>query len=127
MMYNMKMETRIKTTDYQLVPEAEAYLQERLAMIEKLLDPGDEATRIDVELGRTTGHKSGDVYFAEINLLVDGSSMRATVHAENVNAAIDQTKDDIVNQLRKHKQFHRRMLRKGGAAFKRFARFGGAE
>ena len=127
MMYNMKMETRIKTTDYQLVPEAEAYLQERLAMIEKLLDTDDTATRTDVELGRTTGHKSGDEYYAEINLLVDGSSMRSTAHAENINAAIDEAKDEILNQLRKHKQFHRRMLRKGGAAFKRFVRFGGAE
>jgi ribosomal subunit interface protein len=121
------METRIKTTDYQLVPEAEAYLQERLAMIEKLLDADDEATRLDVELGRDTGHKSGNVYFAEINLLVNGVSMRATVHAENVNAAIDQAKDDILNQLRKHKQLHRRILRRSGAALKRFVRFGGAE
>ena len=126
-MYNMDMETRIKTTDYQLVPEAEAYLQERLAMIEKLLDMDDTAIRTDVELGRTTGHKSGDVYYAEINLIVDGSSMRATAHAENINAAIDEVKDEILNQLRKHKQFHRRVLRKGGAALKRFIRFGGAE
>ena len=126
-MYNMHMETRIKTTDYQLVPEAEAYLQDRLAMIEKLLDSSDTATRIDVELGRSTGHKSGDVYFAEINLLVDGNSMRATVHAENINAAIDEAKDEILIQLRKHKQFHRRVLRKGGAALKRFVRFGGSE
>ena len=96
-------------------------------MIEKLLDANDTATRIDVELGRTTGHKSGDVYFAEINLLVDGNSMRATVHEANVNAAIDQAKDDILNQLRKHKQLHRRILRKGGAAFKRFVRFGSSE
>ena len=42
--------------------------------------------------------------------------MRARVNAESVNAAIDQTKDDILNQLRKHKQLHRRVLRRGGAA-----------
>ena len=64
MMYNEAMDTRIKTTDYQLVPEVENYLEERLAMIEKLLDAKDGAARADVELGRTTGHKSGDVYFA---------------------------------------------------------------
>ena len=127
MMYNSRMESRIKTTDYQMVPEVENYIEERLSMIEKLIDARDSAVRVEVEIGRETGHKSGDVYFAEVNLIVDGSTMRATAKAVSINAAIDEVKDDIVSQLRKHKQFHRRILRKGGAAFKRFVRFGGAE
>ncbi|HVM73959.1 MAG TPA: HPF/RaiA family ribosome-associated protein [Candidatus Paceibacterota bacterium] len=121
------METRIKTTDYQLVPEAQSYLDERLAMIEKLLDTNDGAARVDVELGRDMGHKSGNVYFAEINLLVDGRSLRATSHGASVNAAIDEAKDEIMEQLRKRKSLHRRVLRRGGAAFKRIMQFGGGE
>ncbi len=121
------METRIKTTDYQLVPEVQSYLDERLGGIEKLLGSLEDSARAEVELGRSTAHASGDVYFAEVNLIITGANMHATATAASVNAAIDEVKDDIMEQLRKHKQLHRSFVRKGGAALKRLMRFGGAE
>lgn len=119
------METRTKLTDYQITPEVQSYLDERLAVIEKLADERDAAARADVELGRDTGHKSGDVYFAEINIHAGGDIVRSSARGESVNAAIDEAKDEILKQIRTRKQLHRRFLRKSGDALKRFMRFGG--
>ncbi len=121
------METRIKTNDYQMVPEVQTYLDERLAAIEKLVGTSDESIRAEVELGRSTAHESGDVYYAEINLILKGSNIRSTSKASSVNAAIDEVRDGIVEQLRKRKQLHRRLIRRGGAAIKRIIRFGAAD
>ena len=121
------METRIKTTDYQMVSGVETYLDERLAAIEKLIGANDDGARAEVEIGRSTAHESGDVYFAEINVILKGGNIRSTSKASSVNAAIDEVRDGIVEQLRKRKQLHRRLMRRGGAAIKRIIRFGSSE
>ena len=121
------METRTKLTDYQMVPEAQAYLDERLGMIERLVDGRDAPARADVELGRATAHKSGDVYFADIKIHAGGDILVASAQGASVNAAIDEAKDEIMNQLRKRKQVHRRLIRRGGSAIKRLMRLGESE
>ena len=122
------MDIRIKTTDYQLVPETSTYLDERTASIEKALGNDADATRLEVEVGRMTAHKHGDVWFAEINLMQPGVKLvNARAEAESINAAIDQVKEEISNQLRKGRSAHRRIIRKTGAAVKNLLKFGSGE
>ena len=118
------MDTRIKTNDYTLTPEAQAHLDERIAAIEKSLNGSAAEARLEVEVGRAQNSKHGDVWSAEMNLILEGKSLRADVKAETVNAAIDGAKDEIVRQFRKQRQFHRRMLRRGGSIIKGLTRFG---
>jgi len=126
--YNRDMDIRIKTTDYQMVPATQAYLDERIASIEKLLGMEADASRIEVEIGHITAHKHGVVWYTEINLLQPGMKLvNARAEGESVNAAIDEVKDEILNQMRKQRQVHRRFLRKGGATLKRLMQFGGTE
>jgi ribosome-associated translation inhibitor RaiA len=122
------MDIRIKTTDYQMVPSTQTYLDERVASIEKLLGHDAQASRMEVEIGHMTGHKHGTVWFTEINLLQPGVKLvNARAEGENVNATIDEVKDEIINQMRKQRQVHRRVLRRGGAALKRLMQFGSGE
>jgi ribosome-associated translation inhibitor RaiA len=122
------MDIRIKTTDYQLVPETSDYLDERTASIEKLLGPDADASRLEVEVGRMTAHKHGDVWFAEINLMQPGLKlMNARAQGESINAAIDQVKEDITGQLRRGRSAHRRIIRKSGAALKNLLKFGSGD
>ena len=113
------MDIRIKTTDYELTAETSAYLDERLAPIEKAVEK-DEAARCEVELGRHTGHskQSEDHWFAELNVITKGNRFRSTAHAASINAAIDEVKDEILHTLRKEKRLHHRLWRKGGALIK---------
>lgn len=119
------MDIRIKTTDYQAPADVSAHIDSRVEMIEKSLAEHAEHARCEVEVGRAVGNmKHGDIWFAEINLIGAGKRMRARVEAENVNQAVDQAKDEMVRQIRKHQQLHRRLLRKGGAMLKTAIRFG---
>ena len=129
-MYNMPMDIRIKTTDYQMVPEVSDYINERVGVIGRHLGADAELARIEVEVGRASGKaRHGEyLWFAEFNVSYPGGpSVHAKNHEDSINAAIDRAKEEVVVQLRKGKQLHRRVLRRGGAAFKRFMRFGGAE
>ena len=74
---------------------------------------------LDVEVGRTTQHhKSGDIFRAEINLKLKGDSLRAVREAEDLYAAIDQVKDEIVDLLTTHADKRRTLLRRGAAKIK---------
>lgn len=119
------MDIRVKTTDYELTPEVSAYLDERLARIEKMLAADAEFARCEVELGRDAGRPrhGANIWFAEITLFSPtGESARATNRAENINTAIDDVKEEIERQLRKEKKLHIRIWRKGGALAKRLMR-----
>ncbi len=117
------METRIKTTDYTITPEVSAYLDEKLATIEKLIT--DESAHCDVEIGRAVGHsQQGDVWKAEITLTFSGERLRAIAHEESINAAIDIVKDEMMQQLRKTKGKSVSLSRRAGLKVKEWLRFG---
>lgn len=121
------MDIRIKTTDYQITPEVTTYLDEKIASIEKMLGAEASTARLEVEIARAAGNqRHGEhVWKAELNLSSPGGpNVRATNHAENVNTAIEDAKEELLRQLRTEKQTHRRILRRGGAAIKRLMRFG---
>ena len=119
------MDIRIKTTDYQTTADVSAHLENRIVLIEKSLGENADHARCEVEIGRAVGRaKHGEIWFAEINLVAVGKRIRATSEAENINQAIDETKDEIVRQIRKHQQLHRRILRKGESMIKSALRFG---
>jgi ribosomal subunit interface protein len=119
------MDIRIKTTDYQAPIEVSTHIDSRMEMIEKALNEHADHARCELEVGKGVGNvKHGEIWFAEINLIAAGKRMRATAEAENVNMAIDEAKDEIIRQIRKHQQLHRRILRKGESMIKNALRFG---
>ena len=121
------MEIRIKTTGYEITPEVSDYIGVKVGAIEKLLGNDAELARVEVEVGRDAGNqRHGEhVWFAEFIVSYPGGEMiRATNRESTVNAAIDIAKDETVRRLRKSRQAHVRLLRKGGAAIKNLLRFG---
>lgn len=119
------MEKRIKVTDYEITPDVSEYLETRLKAVEKLV--GDvEAVRCQVELGRSAKHaKQGeDQWFTELDVTAKGNQWHATAAAASIKASIDLAKDELVHQIRREKQLHRRVIRKGGQAIKSMLRFG---
>jgi ribosome-associated translation inhibitor RaiA len=124
------MDIRIKTTDYQLVPETSIYLDERIAVIERHLGANAVSARVEVEIGRAAGKAKHGAYlwFAEFNIIVPGNpSIYAKNNEDSINAAIDQAKEEVLMQMRREKQVHRGVIRKSGAALKSFLKFGSEE
>jgi ribosomal subunit interface protein len=114
----------VKTTDWTMTDEIARYLDEKLVAIDKLLSDQDADTiRCDVQLGKSRDQHA-ETWRAEMNLFVGGAMHRAEAHGETLQAALDEVKDEMSQQLRKTKQKHASLLRKGGAAVKDWLRFG---
>ncbi len=117
------MNTRTKLTNYKIEPEVKAYLNDKLAAIEKLVT--DDAARCEVEIGRTAGHsQQGRVWKAEIILTHFGERMCAVAEEESVKAALDVVKDEAVMLLKKSRGKKTTFSRRAGAQLKKFARRG---
>lgn len=125
LIYNISMDIRIKTTDYEITPDVSSHLSEKVASIEKMIGSDSHAARLEVEIARAAGNqRHGDhMWRAEFLLTYPGSpSIRASNNASTVNAAIDDAKNELVTQIRTDRQAHRRLIRKTGAAIKRLMR-----
>lgn len=121
------MDIRIKATDYEITPEVSAYLDERIATLEKFLSGDTTLARCEVELGRAAGRPrhGANIWFAEMSIVQPGlARVYARNNAQTVNAAIDDVKEEVERQLRHDKKLHMRVLRKTGAAVKKWMRFG---
>jgi ribosomal subunit interface protein len=99
------MRTMIQATNLELTDTLRMYTEKKIiGAVHKFKRVSeDPATDIRVEIGKTTKHhKSGNVYFAEVNLTVSGTLLRAVTKHEDLHAAIDKTKDVIGRQIRKY-------------------------
>ena len=118
------MELRIKTTDYEMTSDTSEYLESKLDAIRKLVG-SDETARCEVEIGRAIGHsQQGNVWKAEITMILSGERLRALAIQESVNAAIDIAKDEILQQLRKSKGRSQTLSKRIGGRIKKWTRFG---
>lgn len=108
-----------KGTNIQITGEIKNYLYKKLEHLEKFIDPADESVLCDVELGRISRHhKNGDVFRAEINLHIAGKNLRAEAEKEELFAAIDVAKDEMVRELKVNKDKKVSLLKKGGSVIK---------
>lgn len=113
------MNVNVKATNMDLVPDVRAYLDKRLEAVAKFVDKRAPAAVCDVEVGKTTkGQRHGDIFRAEINLEMDGQFFRATAERQNINAAIDAVKKEILRELKRQKEKEVHLLRRGGAKLK---------
>lgn len=125
LVYTYGMDIRTKTTEYEMPPEIAKYLDDRISHIERFLGEESDVARLEVELGRATGHHkhSEYMYFAEFQLMRPGvARVVAHNHEPTVNAAIDNAKEELLRQVQREKRLHTRVWRKGGALAKRLLR-----
>jgi len=119
---------RIKATNMELTPSIEKYVRVKLKLLEKLLTFYSKESgelKFDVEIGKTTHHHyKGEVFRAEINFNGDGTGFRSEAVREDLYAAIDEAKDEMQRELRKHKDKKFSIMREGGARLKKLLWFG---
>jgi putative sigma-54 modulation protein len=115
------MTTNVKTTNFELTDSISDYLSKRIVSLDKFISK-DEADSViaDIEIGKTrNGQNTGDIYRAEINLQFKGDVLRAESEKSDIYEAIDDMKNDITRQLRKHKSKRRTSIRNGAKRFKK--------
>lgn len=115
------MNISVKATNIELTPAVSSYIDEKVGSLEKFILAADPATvRASVEVGKTTRHhhSGNDIFLAEINLYIDGKSLRAVSEQGTLYAAIDDMKDEIAREINTSKRKQRTLFRRGGAAIK---------
>lgn len=61
------------------------------------------AVELRIEIGKSSlHHRSGKVYYAEVNCYVPGELLRVTVQDNDLRAAIDKIKDKLGRLVRKY-------------------------
>ncbi len=89
----------------ELTPTIKAHVEEKIGGLEHMMDAKHAAlAEARVEVGKSTHHHNkGQVFYAEANLKIGGDLFRATCDHEDLHAAINQVRDELEAQLRKHK------------------------
>ena len=117
------LKSHIRGNQVSLTPAIEEYIAKKSAAFEKYINPSDTSASLYVEVGKVTEHhKQGDIFRAEFNLHIAGRQLRSEAEAPDLNTAIDQAKDELVEELRTTKDKEETMFRKGSRKIKDIVR-----
>ena len=99
------MQINIQATELELTEPLREYVMKRIGALTKYLKRFDnDLLRAEVEIGRTTKHhRHGDIYRAEVNLLLPGKMLRATHEDQDIRVAVDRVQDLIKREISKYK------------------------
>lgn len=116
------MRINIKASGIELTSALSSYVNDKVAMLEKLL-VHDPAAYADVEIGkRTNHHKTGEWFFGEINLHTMGKTIRCVEEESDLYAAIDKVKDGLAEEIRTADKKKNTLFKRGGRALKNLFR-----
>jgi len=112
------MKINIKATGISLAPSISEYIEKKINMLERFFREAGEIL-INVEVGKISKHhKSGDIFRAEIHINTKGEEYYAAAEKDDLYAAIDEVKDEIIHELTSRRKKALRLFRKGGTKIK---------
>lgn len=110
----------IKATKTTLTDSLREYIEKKLKPLDKLIGGDADGAMVRVEIGRTTNHhKKGEVYRAEIKVALGKKDLYADASDEDIYAAIDEVKDEILRELKSHKTKTSDKKKAGGRTVKK--------
>ena len=113
------MKINIKATGMELTPAISSYAHKKISLIEKYIDKGHVDTVAQVEVGRNTRHhKAGNVFRAEVHITGGGLDLYAVSEMEDLYAAIDIVRDEIVQNALQLKGKRETLTRRGAEMMK---------
>lgn len=109
----------IKTHHIDLTPAITDYIEKRLSKVDQLIDDSDTSAQIDIEIGKEVPDQhSGDIFYAKISLHIAGEYLFADTKKDDLYAAIDAAKEEIVREVRRKKGKRETLVRRGARALK---------
>ena len=101
------MKITIKSEKLELTPSITQYINEKIGSLDKFVARFEHQNQaeVSVEISRATNHHhKGEVFYAQANLSVDGTLIRAERSEEDIRAAIDKVKDILKIEIQKYKE-----------------------
>jgi|SRR3989338_7328134 len=110
----------IKATNIELTPAISDYCENKFSAFERFVPADDPSSAMcDIEVGKTTHHhKSGEVFRAEVNLNISGKKFYAFSEKDDLYAAIDEVKDEIIRQITADKDKSMTLMKRGALKVK---------
>ena len=97
------MQLNIKATNVELTPKLKDYVQMKMDMLNKYLGKL-KVISAHFEISKTTNHHlKGEIYSAEVNLVVNGDLLRVEKTEKDLFKAIDKVKDHLDLVIKKYK------------------------
>ena len=94
----------IKATGIELTSEISDYLNKKVAPLNKFIREDDNNASAQIEIGRETNHhKTGNIFFTEINFRIDGKDFRARAVGDSLMSSMDKAKDIALETVRGEK------------------------
>lgn len=111
------MNIRIQGPRLPLTPAIEEYVLKRIAPLEKLVN--DPSAVCEIELAKTTNHhKSGDIFRAEINMVLPDKHVYLVSEKEDLYQAIDDLREQLDQTLSMRKEKKQTLFRRGASRIK---------
>ncbi|MDO8728271.1 MAG: ribosome-associated translation inhibitor RaiA [bacterium] len=114
------MKINIKATGIELTQAISDYVYKRISSVEKYLDKKNSLNVIaQVEVGKSTRHhKTGNIFRAEVHITGVNLDLYAVSELEDLYAAIDVVKDEIVHNAVQLKGKRETLARRGAGMMK---------
>ncbi len=109
----------IKTTNIDLNNTITEYINKKLLNITNKFSSGVGSTCY-VEVAKTTNHhKQGEVFKAEINIILNGDNYFISSEKDDLYKAIDDASDLIVRKINETKDRKKTLFKRGAASVKK--------
>lgn len=114
------MNINIKGAQIELTDAIKNYVTVKLESVGKLFSRPNEVL-VEIEVGKDSQHHTkGEVFKAEANIRADGRQHYVVVVKDDLYAAIDELKDEIMEKVKSSKEKSRSSFRKGASKVKHF-------
>ncbi len=113
------MNIKTRAINFDLTDAISEYVEKKVSSLGKFI-PNSENVLCEVEIGRTTKHhNSGDIFKAEINIMVPGGSQVYAVAEESeLYTAIDIVRDEAERAIVSQKNKKDTLFRRGASKVK---------
>lgn len=119
------MNIRTNTNGIELTESISSYIEKKLITIERLLQHVPPETLIEVEIEKDSKQRKGQGFRAEISIVLPNKRLYASAEHDDLYAAIDEVKDEILSELKKQNTKRRDVVRRSAARTKQiFRQFG---
>ncbi|OGY58705.1 MAG: ribosomal subunit interface protein [Candidatus Colwellbacteria bacterium RIFCSPHIGHO2_12_FULL_44_17] len=100
------MNITIQATNFELTEAIKIYIHEKFDAFSRVLERWEKEGPLElkVEVAKTTQHhRHGDVFYAEVTLILPGKTLRAQDTEPDLHKAIDRVKDILHEEIKKYK------------------------
>lgn len=114
------MNVNIKATNIDLTDAIREYVHSKVSALEKLIG-NDENINLYVEIGKESNHhnKGEDVYMCEVRMRFAGKDYYVKNFNADLYAAVDQTKDDLLRDVKSDKNKGQTLFIRGARSLKK--------